>query len=65
MIIPETYSIDEVARILGMSRPTISRRIDDGDIPAIRIGIRRVVPRAYIDRLFEDAGCPREVSPSV
>lgn len=59
---PETYSLAQVAQILGVARSTILRHVDQGTIPAIRLGARTLVPRSYVDRLFSEAGCPREVS---
>jgi excisionase family DNA binding protein len=53
--VPETYSVVEAARRLGVSRPTLDRAIDRGEFYAIRVGHRRMIPRAYLDRLFENA----------
>jgi excisionase family DNA binding protein len=48
---PRVYSITEVARILGVSRPTVYRYIRDGAMPVLTIGKKMLVPRAYIDGL--------------
>lgn len=54
----QTYSIQEAADLLGVSAMTIARRVDDGEIPAILVGRRRLVPRRYIAELFADSGYP-------
>ena len=56
----ETYNLAEAARILGVARVTMARWAEAGEISVIRIGHRTLVPRSYIDRLFAEAGCPRE-----
>lgn len=58
----ETYNPAEAARILGVARVTLVRWVEAGQIPAIRIGHRTLIPRSYIDRLFAEAGCPREAA---
>ena len=60
MIKPETYSTAEASTILGVSTQTLNRQIKEGNVPAIRVGGRIVIPRSYIDQLFSEAGCPRE-----
>lgn len=39
-------TVDEVARLLGISRGLAFRGCHDGSIPSIRIGRRLLVPRA-------------------
>lgn len=58
--VPETYSPAEAALILGIGKSTMLAYIKKGIVPAIRLGGQCLVPRAYVDRLFADAGCPRE-----
>lgn len=55
---PLTYSIQQVSQILGVSAVTVWRRIQNGEIPEIRVGKRRMVPKAYVDGLFSGAGYP-------
>lgn len=55
---PQTYSMREVAELLGITQATVSRRADLGEIPTIKIGARRLIPRAYIEGLFAQAGFP-------
>jgi excisionase family DNA binding protein len=44
-----TYSVDEVAAILGISRSTVYECIARGEIPAKRIGRRVIVVRAALE----------------
>ncbi|WP_242667010.1 helix-turn-helix domain-containing protein, partial [Frankia casuarinae] len=45
-----TYTVDEVAVLLGVSRGVAYVMVRSGEIPAIRAGVRRwVVPRARFD----------------
>jgi len=48
----ETFSIDEVAAVLGLHRMSVRSAIDRGEIPAIRIGHRWLVPRSAVDELL-------------
>jgi excisionase family DNA binding protein len=61
----ETYNLAEAGRILGVARTTLARQAAAGAIPAIRIGSRWLIPKTYIDRLFDEAGCPREETANV
>lgn len=36
--LPEMMTSAEVQKWLGISRATLTRRVQDGDIPAIRVG---------------------------
>ena len=47
-----TYSIDEAAKLLGIGRNHAYEAAKRGEIPAIRIGKRIVVPRAALERLL-------------
>lgn len=45
-----TYTIDEVAALLGVSRGVAYAMARSGEIPAIRAGVRRwVVPRVRFE----------------
>ena len=44
-------SISDVVRILGVSRPTVQRRIKAGEIPVVRLGRRVLVPADYFETL--------------
>lgn len=49
-----TYTVDQVAQLLGVNRLTIyqSIRREDAPFPVIRVGRRYVVPKIAIDRLL-------------
>lgn len=49
---PRLVGGDRMAELASVSRPTIDRKVRDGDIPSILIGRRRLFePRAVIDAL--------------
>jgi excisionase family DNA binding protein len=50
-----TYTVDEVARILGISRTTAYESVRRGEIPARRFGRRVVIPTRVIDELLDVA----------
>jgi excisionase family DNA binding protein len=52
-----TYTVDEVAQKLGISRGAAYEAAKSGEIPAIRIGRRIVCPKRRIDALLE-GGAP-------
>jgi excisionase family DNA binding protein len=64
-LLRRTYSIDEVAQLLGISRNRayVAARENSLPVPVIRIGRRMVVSRDALDRLLagnaEEASCPR------
>jgi excisionase family DNA binding protein len=62
--VPErlTDTIPEVADLLGISRSTAYECVRAGDIPALALGTRRVVPRAALDALLAAAGTPSDAS---
>lgn len=51
-----TLTVDETAERLGISRNGAYDAIRRGELPALRLGRRLVVPRAALDRLL--AGAP-------
>lgn len=50
-----TYSVDEAAAVLGVSRSTVYECVKLGEIRAIRLRGRIVIPTAAIDELVEAA----------
>lgn len=50
------YTVDEIAELLRISRPTAYDGIRDGKIPSIKIGRRLLVPKVAFDRYLETAG---------
>jgi excisionase family DNA binding protein len=50
-----TYEVSEAGRILGLSRQGAYKAVAAGEIPAIRIGRRLLVPKAALHRMIEGA----------
>lgn len=50
----ETHEIPEAARIVGVSRNHMYQAVARGEIPSIRIGHRRVIPKAIIRKLLAE-----------
>jgi excisionase family DNA binding protein len=50
-----TYSVDEVAQLLGVNRLTVYQAIQrqETPFPIVRIGRRIVIPRAAFNRVLE------------
>ena len=49
-----TYTIDEVATLLGIGRNAAYEGARRGAFPTIKIGKRLLVPKAALDRLLEN-----------
>jgi excisionase family DNA binding protein len=54
---PLTYSVPEVASLLGINRNTAYELVARGSIPSIRLGKRVLVVRVALERLLE-SGMP-------
>jgi excisionase family DNA binding protein len=52
----ETLTVAEAGRVLGIGRNAAYDAVARGQLPAIRIGKRLVVPRAALDRLLTFEG---------
>jgi excisionase family DNA binding protein len=52
----QTYTVDEAAKLLGISRSTAYECIRDGLIPALHFRKRIVVTRATIDAILAESG---------
>jgi excisionase family DNA binding protein len=48
----ETVTVDEAARRLGLGRNATYEAVRRGEVPAIRIGKRWLVPSVALDRLL-------------
>ncbi len=46
------YTVYELAAQLGISRPSAFKAVNNGDIPAIRIGRRILIPKGVVERLM-------------
>ncbi|MFC2045593.1 helix-turn-helix domain-containing protein [Chloroflexota bacterium] len=51
-----TLSVDDTAKLLGLSRNATYQGIHCGEIPSIRVGKRILVPRIAIERILSEAG---------
>jgi excisionase family DNA binding protein len=47
-----TRSVEEAARILGISRASAYSAAKSGDLPTIRMGNRLLVPEAALEKLL-------------
>ena len=47
-----TYSVEEVAEMLGIARNNAYERVRRGDIPSIRMGRRLLIPRERFHALL-------------
>ena len=56
-----TYSMNEAAKVLGVSRQVLYDAIKRGEIPSSKIGARRIVPRAVVDALVAGE-VPRDIA---
>jgi excisionase family DNA binding protein len=48
------YSVEEAAKLLGVSRVTIFRRLAEGRIGSIRFGRRRLIPVHALETLLRE-----------
>lgn len=49
----ETLTVGEAALVLGLGRSAAYRAAKKGELPALRIGRRYLVPRAALERLLQ------------
>ena len=54
-----TYTIEEAARLLGVSRGTANESARRGELPTLRLGRRLLVPRARLEELLGAGGVER------
>ena len=52
---PLTYSVETAARLLGIGRNSAFEAIRQGQLPAVRIGRRLLVPRRAIEKMLDEA----------
>lgn len=45
-MIEKHYSMRELGRVIGLSHVTLSHRIEEGDLRAVRIGKRVLIPES-------------------
>ena len=53
---PRTYTVEQAAGILGISRSTAYECVRLGTLPSLRFRRRIVIPASSIERLLEGAG---------
>lgn len=58
-------SVTETAALLGVSRPTVYELLNRDDFPSFRIGSRRVISRAGLERWVEQQADLHEEGASV
>ncbi len=51
----QTFTVEEAAEILGIGRNSAYEAIRRGEIPALRLGRRLVVPRQALERLLRNS----------
>lgn len=51
----KTVSVQQAAELLGISRNHAFRCVQRGEIPAIRVGRRLLIPTSFLEGLFEPA----------
>lgn len=49
----QTYSIDEAAKLIGVGRTTLHEATNNGQIPCIRVGHRKLISRKILEALLE------------
>jgi excisionase family DNA binding protein len=54
-------TVNQAAAVLGCSSMTIRRRIDARQFPAVKIGCKALVPRAFVDALLRAASAGETV----
>ena len=55
-----TFTVDETANLLGLSRNSAFKGVMTGEIPHIRVGKRILIPRRALEAMLESAGKPKE-----
>jgi excisionase family DNA binding protein len=52
------YSVEQAAQALSLGQTTVKKLIATGQLPSVRVGRRRLIPRSalegYINQLIED-----------
>jgi len=61
-----TCSVDQVAGLLGLSRPTVIEAIERGDITGQKLGRKWVIPTAPLRKLLkvEDVQADQQADPT-
>ncbi|WP_372470774.1 helix-turn-helix domain-containing protein [Saccharothrix luteola] len=59
------YQVSEVAELLRVSKQTVYRAISDGELPAVRIRSRKLVPKSAVTAVLQRATTASETSPNM
>jgi excisionase family DNA binding protein len=59
MIEPEHYTTDEAATLLRITASGVTKRIQRGELPAVRVGRRWLIPRATLDAMLHPSQAPQ------
>ena len=54
----KTLTVPEAGKVLGIGRSAAYEAARTGQLPVIKIGRRRLVPRVALERLLDEAGKP-------
>lgn len=58
-----TLSISAAAKLIGIDRHELSKRVAAGDVRSVPYGTRRKIPRAEVERIAR-AGLPKREAPA-
>jgi excisionase family DNA binding protein len=56
---PQFVTVSEFISATKISRPTVSRRIKAGEIPAVYLGNRVLIPASFLKELEDKARSPK------
>lgn len=54
-------SIEQAGEVLGISRAAVYKALARGDLPSLRVGGRRLIPRSAVQALVEKANAEAAV----
>lgn len=57
----KVYTVEEMAKVLGLGRSAAYEAIQEGRVPHLRIGRRIVVPVAALEKMLAEAQCSGQV----
>jgi excisionase family DNA binding protein len=57
---PQFITVLEFISATKISRPTVSRKIKAGEIPAVRLGCRVLIPASFLNELEDKARTPKQ-----
>ena len=63
-MVRRTYTVDEAARLLGISRTTAYECVRTGELPSLRFRRRIVIPAHALEQLIQAAGPAVSLDPT-